>query len=102
MSAPPAHITLSGAPEGQDARLVLAELDRAQGPVVFIARDTRRLAAMQAALAFFSPQTPVVTLPGWDCLPFDRVSPAAEISAGRMATLAGLATGALSGPFVLL
>ncbi len=101
MSAP-AHITLSGAPEGFDARLVLREMERAEGAVLFIARDERRLAAMQAALAFFAPLTPVVTLPGWDCLPFDRVSPAPEISAQRMASLAALAAGALKGRFVLL
>ncbi len=101
MASPP-HIILSGAPEGFDARLVLAELEQSQGPVLFIARDERRLAAMQAALAFFAPLTRVVTLPGWDCLPFDRMSPAAEVSAARMATLAALATGALSGSFVLL
>ncbi len=103
MAETPAHITLSGAPEGFDARLLLDELARAKGaPVLFIARDERRLRAMQDALAFFAPQTRVITLPGWDCLPFDRISPAAEVSAARMATLAALATGAISGPFVLL
>ena len=101
----PRHVILSGAPEGFDARLVLRELAAAGGgPVLFIARDEARMAAMQAALAFFAPLTPVVTLPGWDCLPFDRVSPAAEVSAARMAVLAGLAHGTLGGgaPFVLL
>ncbi|MCL4149793.1 UNVERIFIED_CONTAM: hypothetical protein GTU68_048096, partial [Idotea baltica] len=33
---------------------------------------------------------PVMTFPGWDCLPYDRVSPHADISAARMATLAAL------------
>ena len=97
------HITLSGAPDGFDARLVLDELGRSSGaPVIFVARDDRRLAEMQSALAFFSPLTPVVTFPGWDCLPFDRMSPNAATSAARMATLAGLATGAITGGFILL
>ena len=95
-------ITLSGAPEGFDARLLLKELDRGTGPVVHVARDDKRLAAMQAALAFFAPHVPVLTFPGWDCLPYDRVSPNADVSAARMATLAGLVSGALTGPFVLL
>jgi transcription-repair coupling factor (superfamily II helicase) len=95
------HITLSGAPEGYDARLVLAELERAERPVVHVARDARRMAAMHAALAFFAPHVPVISFPGWDCLPYDRVSPAPEISAARMAALAGLAAG-LQGRFVLL
>ncbi|WP_300513133.1 transcription-repair coupling factor [Aliiroseovarius sp.] len=98
----PSHVTLSGAPEGFDARLVLKELDRGSGPVIHLARDDKRLAAMQAALSFFAPHVPVLTFPGWDCLPFDRVSPNADVSAARMATLAGLVSGAISGPFVLL
>ncbi|GGB08882.1 transcription-repair coupling factor [Allosediminivita pacifica] len=94
-------ITIGGAPEGFDARLVLDEVDKAGGPVVHVARDDRRLAAMADALAFFAPDMPVLRFPAWDCLPFDRVSPNADISAARMATLAGLAHG---GPkhFVLL
>ncbi|PKP82834.1 MAG: transcription-repair coupling factor, partial [Alphaproteobacteria bacterium HGW-Alphaproteobacteria-2] len=43
----------------------------------------------------------VLGFPAWDCLPYDRISPAAEVSAARMATLATLAAG-LSGPVVVL
>ncbi|MDA5094804.1 transcription-repair coupling factor [Aliiroseovarius sp. KMU-50] len=96
------HVLLSGAPEGFDAQLLLKELERAGGPVVHVARDDKRMAAMKAALAFFDPGLTVVSFPGWDCLPFDRVSPNADVSAARMSALAGLATGALSGRFVLL
>ncbi|MDP5083807.1 MAG: transcription-repair coupling factor [Yoonia sp.] len=98
--ADPKHITVSGAPEGFDAQLVLAELAKG-APVVHVARDDKRLAAMQAALAFFAPQTPVFTFPAWDCLPYDRVSPNTDISAARMATLAGLVHG-MPAQFVLL
>ena len=94
-------ITVSGAPEGYDARLVLAEVEKTAGPVIHVARDDKRLAAMQAALAFFDPSMPVVTFPAWDCLPYDRVSPNADVSATRMATLAGLAHG-MPDRFVLL
>ena len=87
------HITLSGAPEGYDAKLILDELRRGSAPVMHIARDDKRMAATRAALAFFAPDMPVITFPGWDCLPYDRVSPNADISATRMATLAGLVHG---------
>ena len=97
----PAHITAGGAPEGFDATLILKELAKAKGPVLHIARDDKRAAAMAEALAFFDPSVPVLHFPGWDCLPYDRVSPNAEISAARMATLAALAAG-LSGGFVVL
>lgn len=93
------HILCGGAPEGFDATLVLKEARG--GPVVHVARDDKRLRAMATALAFFDPSVPVFEFPGWDCLPYDRVSPQAEISAARMATLAALAAG-LSGSFIVL
>lgn len=84
------HITVSGAPEGYDAQLILRELEAGDRPVCHIARDDKRMAAMQDALRFFAPDMPVIVFPGWDCLPYDRVSPNADISAARMATLAAL------------
>jgi len=95
------HFLLSGAPEGYDAKLLAKELAKGR-PVIHVARDDRRLEAMRAALAFFDPQAVVLTFPAWDCLPYDRVSPNPEISAARMATLATLASGVITGPFVLL
>jgi len=95
------QITLSGVPEGFDAQAILTEIGSAGAPVIHVARDDKRLAALQAALAFFAPDMPVVTFPGWDCLPYDRVSPNADISAQRMATLAALAHG-MPDKFVLL
>ncbi|PQV58506.1 transcription-repair coupling factor (superfamily II helicase) [Defluviimonas denitrificans] len=94
------HITLSGAPEGFDARLVARELSRGAS-VLHVARDDRRMEAMRAALAFFAPDALVLTFPAWDCLPYDRVSPNADVSATRMATLAALAQG-LPAPVILL
>ena len=95
-----ARITLGGAPEGFDARLLARELDRG-APVIHIARDDKRMTAMRAALAVMAPGVVVLELPAWDCLPYDRVSPNPEILARRMSTLAALAAG-LPGPFVLL
>ncbi len=95
------HITVGGAPEGHDARLILQEVTRAGAPVCHVARDDKRMAAMAAALAFFAPDMPVFTFPGWDCLPYDRVSPNPDISATRMATLAALVKG-MPSRFVLL
>ncbi|NAZ36931.1 transcription-repair coupling factor [Rubellimicrobium sp. CFH 75288] len=91
--ASPRFITVGGAPEGFDARLVLQEAARSGRPVVHVARDDRRLAAMRAALAFFDPSVPVLAFPAWDTLPYDRASPNPEIAAARMATLAALAHG---------
>ena len=101
MTMSQSRIIMGGAPEGFDARLVLAEAAKAGGPVIHIARDDKRMAAMAEALAFFAPDMPVVRFPAWDCLPYDRVSPNPDISAARMATLAGLVHGMPLG-FVLL
>ena len=49
------RIIMGGAPEGYDARLVLREVARAKGPVIHIARDDKRLAAMRDALTFLRP-----------------------------------------------
>lgn len=93
------QVTISGAPEGFDAQLLLRELD--SGPVVHVARDDKRMAAMRAALAFFAPEVPVLDFSAWDCLPYDRVSPNADVAAARMSTLAALASG-VPGPFIVL
>ena len=84
------HILMSGAPEGFDATIVHKEAQ--QGGVIHVARDAHRLQAMRAALEFFAPELPVFHFPAWDCLPFDRVSPNADISAQRMSSLASFLT----------
>ena len=85
-----ATITIGGAPEGYDAHLVLKEIASSNAPVLHVARDDKRMAIMKASLQFFAPEMPVLSFPGWDCLPYDRISPNADISAARMATLASL------------
>ncbi|MBM2577531.1 transcription-repair coupling factor [Jannaschia sp. Os4] len=96
---PDGHVRAGGAPEGFDARVLLTELDRC--PVIHVARDDKRMEAMAAALRFWAPGTQTLRIPAWDVLPYDRVSPAAEISADRMAAFTALAHG-LSGRLVVL
>src|SRR5258708_33731312 len=50
------------------------------------------MARFTAALAFFHPDIEALTLPAWDCLPYDRVSPNGEIVSRRIDTLTRLAT----------
>jgi transcription-repair coupling factor (superfamily II helicase) len=89
----PGRLIVGGCPEGFDARHLARTTASAGGPVVHVVRDDTRLAAMRAALGFFAPELPVLTFPAWDCLPYDRISPNAEIAAARLATLAALADG---------
>ena len=83
-------VTLSGVPQGMEA-MALADLARSAGPLAYIISDGQRIADLEQNLAFFAPDIPVLTLPGWDCLPYDRVSPGADISARRLAALSALA-----------
>jgi transcription-repair coupling factor (superfamily II helicase) len=98
---PPDAVVVGGAPEGFDARLVADLAAQTAAPVLHIARDDRRAAAMAEALQVLAPALPTLRFPAWDCLPYDRMSPAAEIAAARMAALARLAEG-LEGPAVVL
>ncbi|WP_043744404.1 transcription-repair coupling factor [Paramagnetospirillum magneticum] len=101
--AQPGRRKLAGAPEGRDA-LLLAELAAggcAQGGILHVARDEGRMARVAEALAFFAPDLQVLEFPGWDCVPYDRVSPHVDMVARRIDTLARLADG-VKGAFVVL
>ncbi|MFC0217938.1 transcription-repair coupling factor [Pseudochelatococcus lubricantis] len=88
--------TIASVPDGYDV-IVVAELARGlrekelPAVLVHVARDDRRMAALEAGLAFAAPEIEVLSFPGWDCQPYDRVSPTSAVTARRMMTLARLA-----------
>ena len=94
-------INLSGAPDGFDAYILSNFITEKQKSIIFVARDDKRLDLMRKSLWFFSPNIPILDFPSWDCLPYDRVSPNADVSSARMATLAALSSG-FEAPIVLL
>ena len=68
--------------------LVLADLARAsKGRAVFIASDDATMRSISDAARYFAPEVEVVEFPAWDCLPYDRASPALSISARRLSAL---------------
>ena len=100
-------LLLTGVPEGLDALVLggMAQEPLASGeiaPVLHVARDDRRLEALEQGLKVFAPDVQVVALPAWDCVPYDRVSPNPELVARRVSALARLAVGRKPGPMVLL
>ncbi|MBC8037881.1 MAG: transcription-repair coupling factor, partial [Rhizobiales bacterium] len=99
--AVPGRVELSGVPQGLDAMLLPKVAQELGRPLVHVALDDQRLSVLADQLAFFAPQLEVARFPAWDCLPYDRVSPAAEISARRLATLARL-TQTLAQPLIVL
>ena len=84
---------VDGVAEGFEAFALAALSAEAapDGPVIFVARDGQRLPALAEALAFAAPGLPVLELPAWDCLPYDRVSPGADTVARRVEALAAMA-----------
>ena len=63
---------------------------RQGGRAVFIAADEAAMRALADTAPLFAPELEVLTLPGWDCLPYDRASPALRVMAERLATLHAL------------
>jgi transcription-repair coupling factor (superfamily II helicase) len=85
---PGRHI-LSGLPQGLLAQQ-LPQLTEAAGErgYIHVCVDDQQLANIEEQIAFYAPNLQVVRFPAWDCLPYDRVSPAAEIVAQRLSALA--------------
>ncbi|MYZ47313.1 transcription-repair coupling factor [Propylenella binzhouense] len=84
------RLIVGGVPDGYEGR-ILGDLARSEGTLVYVAPDARRLALTEEALAFFAPDVSLMTFPAWDCLPYDRVSPAHDVSARRIGALHALA-----------
>jgi transcription-repair coupling factor (superfamily II helicase) len=88
-------LTLAGVPAGF-LPLLAADLARAAhgggsgGRAVVIAADEAAMRAIADTIPFFAPEVEVLTLPAWDCLPYDRASPALRVMAERLATLNAL------------
>ena len=74
-----------------DVRLMAEATLRRGGASLYIARDDRHAMMALAAARFFAPPLDVVSLPAWDCLPYDRMSPSPGIAAQRCSALAKVA-----------
>ena len=86
-------LTLASVARGAQP-LVLADLARAaKGRAVFVAADDAAMRGVADAARYFAPELEVLEFPAWDCLPYDRASPALSVSAARLATLHRLQTG---------
>jgi transcription-repair coupling factor (superfamily II helicase) len=92
---------MAGVPAGYDA-FVLAGLVRdAASGVIHIALDDAAMERLAETVAFFAPDLTILRLPGWDCLPYDRVSPTAATIARRLDTLTELARGVNPGTLLV-
>ncbi|MGH6787630.1 MAG: transcription-repair coupling factor [Novosphingobium sp.] len=95
-------LTLAAVARGAQP-LVLADLARAAkgARAVFVAPDDAAMRGIADSAAFFAPELEVIEFPAWDCLPYDRASPALAVSARRLAALHRLQADA-DGPQLLV
>ncbi|MGI9524184.1 MAG: transcription-repair coupling factor [Hyphomicrobiaceae bacterium] len=100
-------VEFARAPEGYDALALVQILsDRAGQPkpavLLHVARDDRRLDALEKTLAFFAPRVRIISLPAWDTVPYDRIGPNAELVAKRIVSLARLTLAVGREPIIVL
>ncbi|MBB3763704.1 transcription-repair coupling factor [Sphingomicrobium lutaoense] len=86
-------LTLSSVPTGYLPWLA-TDLARAAarkgGRAVVIASDEAAMRALADTAPVFAPDVEIIGLPAWDCLPYDRSSPALRVMAERLGALAAL------------
>jgi transcription-repair coupling factor (superfamily II helicase) len=87
-------LTLAGVPSGflpwLAADLARAAFGSGKARAVVIAADEAAMRALADTAPLFAPDVDVLTFPAWDCLPYDRASPALRVMAERLAHLATL------------
>lgn len=88
-------MSLAGAPEGVDAQFLTSVVRQTGQKLLHIAADDARVAALEAFITFYDPGVRVISIPAWDCLPYDRVSPNSDIVARRLDGLGRLTGDAL-------
>jgi transcription-repair coupling factor (superfamily II helicase) len=99
---PDPRLTAAGLPEGADALVVTRAAVKTSGRVLFVARDDARASSFTAACRFFQPDIPVMNLPAWDALPYDRVSPSRVLAAKRAGALYSLLAVKATKPLIIV
>ncbi|MBO6725168.1 MAG: transcription-repair coupling factor [Rhizobiaceae bacterium] len=86
-------VVVSGVADGYEAFALAALIEGLDqdAPLLFVVRDGQRIPSLREALAFAVPPLPVLELPAWDCLPYDRVSPGADAAARRLDAMSAMA-----------
>jgi transcription-repair coupling factor (superfamily II helicase) len=86
-------LTLASVPRGAQPRVMAALARAAKGRAVFIAPDEQAMRGVTDAARWFAPELQVIEFPAWDCLPYDRASPALSVASRRLSALHQLQAG---------
>lgn len=96
----PTHVT--HVPFAAQAHVLTQVARLAVRPIVHVVPQDKDAAVLAGLCRFLVPDVPVLYLPAWDTLPYDRISPAGLIVSQRLATLGLLASDARPETYLLL
>ena len=65
--------------------------DSKENLFLHITTDDKRMDELARQINFFVPEVEILTIPAWDCLPYDRVSPKAAVVSARVKAFSALA-----------
>ena len=89
--APDGAVSWPALPDSLQALALVEAACAAEGPVLAIARGEHAAYALEAACRYFAPDTlPIMHFPDLEVLPYDALSPLAEIISERLAALTQL------------
>ncbi|KCZ94667.1 transcription-repair coupling factor [Hyphomonas johnsonii] len=95
--------SFAGAPFGADMIAFCGALSARGGVGLYVARDDKVASTARRLAQFIAPRLDCIELPGWDTLPYDRISPTPGVAARRCAGLARLARyDAAQGPLLVI
>ena len=83
--------TLSSMPSGFDAFWLFEALNKYVGDVLYVVSNGFEIEQTAEILKYLNPDLEVLTLPAWDTVPFDRVSPNVNVLSKRIETLSKIA-----------
>ena len=75
MDGPSNTTTLLAEPEGPLAARLIELARAAPAGLLFVAPSETRAERLHRSVVALEPGLPVLLLPGWDCLPYDRIGP---------------------------
>ncbi|MDB2414338.1 transcription-repair coupling factor [Rickettsiales bacterium] len=69
--------------EGAEGFLITQLQKQSDLPILAVVRDDKRMNSLAANIKMIEPNSSIIFIPAWDCLPYDRISPAPHIASAR-------------------
>ena len=87
---PGTMLTLPEVPVAAQSYVLCRLLAATRTPIIHVLPQDKDVSAVAALCRFLAPEAEILTLPAWDTLPYDRVSPSAAVTAARLSCLSRL------------